>query len=142
MAFVGLAPSWAMSRFCVTIFEHVREAPDCFFMGPLLLVLDDLNAVRSDGVYWPKTPIPDKPGTEYDNEALFILEVLSPDSARIDRGPKRLVYEREGIPYYWLLDPATRTLEVYELRDGRYTLVVTLGGDNVFHPALFPCLGG
>jgi Uma2 family endonuclease len=40
-------------------------------------------------------------------------EVLSPSTRRGDRFTKRQLYQREGVPLYWILDPESRTAEVW-----------------------------
>ena len=66
--------------------------------------------------------------------------MLSPSIAGRDRGIKRKLYERQGVPHYWLAHSTRRSLEVRELRDGQYALVATLTGNAEFRPALFPGL--
>jgi Uma2 family endonuclease len=48
----------------------------------------------------------------------WVCEVLSPSTARIDRHLKRESYAREGVEYFWLVDPVRRTLEVLRLQPG------------------------
>jgi Uma2 family endonuclease len=50
----------------------------------------------------------------------WVCEVLSPSTAGLDRVRKKHVYAREGVQYVWLIDPAGRTLEVFQLRDGHW----------------------
>jgi len=50
------------------------------------------------------------------------VEVLSPSSARNDRGRKKDVYEKHGVREYWIVNPADRSLEQYVLEDGRFVL--------------------
>jgi hypothetical protein len=40
------------------------------------------------------------------------------------------VYAREGVGHLWLVDPIARTLEVYRLEAGRWTVACTHGGDE------------
>ena len=43
---------------------------------------------------------------------------------------KRPVYAREGVPYLWLVDPADRTLEAFELHDGQWLLIASAKDDE------------
>lgn len=45
----------------------------------------------------------------------WICEVLSPSNAAHDRVTKRRLYAKHHVPYYWLVDPQTRTLEALRL---------------------------
>ena len=56
----------------------------------------------------------------------LVVEVLSPSTAKKDRGYKKAAYESSGVPEYWIVKPADKSIEVYLLEDGRYTL------DNVY----------
>jgi Uma2 family endonuclease len=46
----------------------------------------------------------------------LVIEILSPATARQDRGIKRERYARFGVPEYWIVDPERRRVDVY--RDG------------------------
>ena len=52
----------------------------------------------------------------------MILEVISPGSVRKDTTVLRELYARAGIAEYWIVDPASNTLEIYVLRDRGYVL--------------------
>jgi Uma2 family endonuclease len=41
------------------------------------------------------------------------VEVLSPSSRRTDRFRKRVLYQRQGVPLYWIVDPEERAAEVW-----------------------------
>ncbi len=55
--------------------------------------------------------------------------MLSPSTYRLDRVKKLHVYAREGVAHAWLVHPGERTLEILRLRDGRWEIVATHGGD-------------
>ena len=44
--------------------------------------------------------------------------MLSPGTTRIDRTRKRGMYERAGIPEYWVVDGRARKIDVYALETG------------------------
>lgn len=48
----------------------------------------------------------------------WVVEVLSPSSSGRDQILKRGLYEREGVPEYWLVHPVDRLLTVYRLGSG------------------------
>lgn len=52
----------------------------------------------------------------------LVAEVVSPgdENHRRDYEEKRRQYQERGISEYWLLNPETETIEVLELKEGRY----------------------
>lgn len=51
----------------------------------------------------------------------LVVEITSPSTAAKDLREKRAVYERAGVPEYWLISPTDQTLLVFTLDDaGRY----------------------
>jgi Uma2 family endonuclease len=50
----------------------------------------------------------------------WICEVVSPSNRRRDRGPKADLYQRVGVPHYWILDSEERTLEAFENRSAAW----------------------
>jgi Uma2 family endonuclease len=58
----------------------------------------------------------------------LVIEILSPSTTTIDRSRKRQLYADHGIPYYWLVDPESRTVEALGLDAGRYALLVRGSG--------------
>ena len=52
----------------------------------------------------------------------LVVEILSPVTSKNDKGYKKDVYESSGVPEYWIVDPAGKSIEVYLLQDGRYVL--------------------
>lgn len=52
----------------------------------------------------------------------LVVEVLSPGTAKNDRGHKKDVYEASGVREYWIVSPKEKTVEVYLLQNGRYVL--------------------
>lgn len=90
------------------------------------------DVVRPDLAGWRRANL-SKPGDQrpFTIPPDWICEVLSRSTAARDRGIKRDLYARSGIPYYWLIDAEARLLEAFELRDGRWSLVGTYDDSSV-----------
>ncbi|NJO02508.1 MAG: Uma2 family endonuclease [Bacteroidia bacterium] len=55
----------------------------------------------------------------------FVVEVLSPKTARLDRQDKFEEYELNGVAEYWIIDPIKQAVEQYRLQEGQYFLAGT-----------------
>ena len=54
---------------------------------------------------------------------------VSPSTRKLDLHGKRAAYGREQVGHLWLVDPADRTLEAFELREGEWVLIATAQDD-------------
>jgi len=72
-----------------------------------------------DGQYWRGAPD-------------LIVEILSPATAKYDRGAKYDLYQREGVREYWIIDPAMKTLEVYAHDGARFNRHGAYDAQNTF----------
>jgi Uma2 family endonuclease len=89
------------------------------------VVVPDVAAWRRERL----PSLPDQPWLEVAPD--WICEVLSPSTARIDRGRKLKAYAEAGVSHAWLVNPVDRTLEVLSLKDGAWMLVAAFGGSDV-----------
>ena len=55
----------------------------------------------------------------------WVCEGLSPSTALLDKGRKREVYARSGVPHVWYADPRTQDIDVLRLKGKTYTIVMT-----------------
>lgn len=68
----------------------------------------------------------------------FIVEIISPSSRQRDLRLKYRIYERNGVPHYWLCDPDAETITAYALgEDGRYRQTAVWGRDDTLVGPLF-----
>lgn len=101
-----------------------------FFFEPELHFGEDV--VVPDYAAWTLERMPEMPNAPWVSLAPdWLLEVLSPSTARVDRGLKLGVYAREGVRHVWLVDFQARTFEVLELIDGRYSILAVHVDDAV-----------
>ena len=69
----------------------------------------------------------------------IVVDILSPSSQRVDRVRKMALYASFGVPKYWVVDPAAKSIEVNILDDGAYGQVQP-GDDSRIASRQFPGL--
>lgn len=98
-------------------------------MEPELHLAGDV--VVPDLAGWRRERLPETPAEAYFTlPPDWVCEVLSPKSAKHDRVSKLDIYRRHSVPFYWIIDPIRRTLEVLALHDARWAIGQTLGDDD------------
>jgi Uma2 family endonuclease len=50
----------------------------------------------------------------------LMVEILSPSTSNNDLGLKKHLYEDNGVPEYWIVDPDEKVIQEYTLVDGAY----------------------
>jgi Uma2 family endonuclease len=88
----------------------ITSTADLLF-EPTAVVEPDLFVLREPGTA----------KTRFDDPtcAVLIVEVLSPSTAKRDRGIKREFYQRVGVPEYWIVDLDARLIERWTPADAR-----------------------
>jgi Uma2 family endonuclease len=78
---------------------------------------------------WRRERLPSIPAAAFPTQVPgWVCEILSPSTETIDRVKKLAIYARESVTHAWLINPTSRTLEVLELDEGRWTLLGTHTG--------------
>ena len=70
----------------------------------------------------------------------WVVEVLSPSTARLDRGPKSEVYGTTGVKEMWVVDGRNNKIDIYLLRTDRLELSRTMQAGDTIETALIPGL--
>lgn len=129
----ALPHAWAASainRGIEAPFHDGRGGPGGWWiiLEPELHLGDDILVPDLAG--WRQQRMPVFPDAPYATLAPdWVCEVLSPSTRKLDLHGKRAAYERETVTHLWLVDPADRTLEAFELRDGEWVPVATAQDD-------------
>src|SRR3989441_7925576 len=90
---------------------ELLTSPADVVLGPKILVQPDLFVARRppDGLRtWADVGVP-----------VLAIEILSPGTAARDRGKKRVIYQREGVTEYWIVDLDARLVERWRPDDER-----------------------
>src|SRR5262245_20231586 len=108
--------------------------PDGFVFGSGLKILVDKTTGRMPDVVvlLPGSPPPPRRGPLVEPPDILI-EIISasPRDERRDRVQKMSEYAKFGVRYYWLVDPALATFEIFERSPAGYTQVVAVSGGRV-----------
>ena len=108
------------------------RAPE-LHLGPDMLV-PDVAGWRRERVAAPLDP--DVPFLRVAPD--WVCEVLAPSTAALDRTRKLPLYSRAGVSHVWLVDPAARTLEVYQRVKRGWLLTGSYESDSVVRAEPFP----
>jgi Uma2 family endonuclease len=67
----------------------------------------------------------------------FVVEILSPKTARLDRDNKRRVYAVSGVRELWIIAPEPRTIEVHFLVQDAAAPAKTYQANGRFESPIF-----
>jgi Uma2 family endonuclease len=70
----------------------------------------------------------------------WVCEVISPASAKLDRGVKALLYAKHGVRHLWLVDPTARTLEVLRSNGHQHTVLSVQGKSDLIRAEPFEAI--
>jgi Uma2 family endonuclease len=94
-----------------------RRAIGKLYEAPFDVYLDQFNVCQPDVVFIAKANYAILTDAGVSGAPDFIVEILSPKTAFLDKKSKRQIYARSGVKELWLVDPDTRTIHVYFLQD-------------------------
>ena len=86
-------------------------------LAPFDVVLANDTVIQPDLLVAPRSQFT---GRELPGAPLLAVEVLSPNSRRIDLLLKRDRLQSAAAPSYWIIDPVEVAITVLELQDGVY----------------------
>jgi Uma2 family endonuclease len=128
-------------RIYLILAQFLEKHPIGFvFIAPLDVFLTELNVYQPDVVFVSnqRRSIITRDGIEGAPD--LVVEVLSPGTARLDRGSKRKIYARTGVKELWLVDPEAKLIAVYQLAKDAEAPAATHDAKAVFQSSLLPGL--
>lgn len=108
------------------------------FLSPIDVILAEVTVVEPDLVYLDAGRLDRVSDRGIEGPPTLVIEVLSATTASADRGVKRQLSARYGVPYYWLVDPDARVIETYRLTGDTYEPGPRLTGTAPAALAPFP----
>ncbi|MBV9231890.1 MAG: Uma2 family endonuclease, partial [Chloroflexi bacterium] len=106
-------------------FDVILDAKNTFQPDILVVLNEHLDRITKRGV----VGAPD-----------LAVEIASPSTARIDLSEKLSAYASAGVPEYWVVNPDSRTVEVFVLKHGIYNSLGIYYGPAVLPSRIIPNL--
>lgn len=119
--------------------QHCREIGK-FYFAPIDVILSDTEVRQPDLVFVSIERLHIITERGIAGVPDLVVEILSPSTAKRDKGDKRQTYEKYGVPEYWIVDGANRLMEQYRLMNGRYDFPVLFGEDDVVQSPRLTCI--
>lgn len=96
---------------CLTFVENLDwkydENNDDYVIPDVMLICDKNKIKKGQYLGIPK----------------FIAETLSPSTALKDKNIKKKLYSEKGVEEYWIVEPRSKSIEIYHLYGNEYQLV-------------------
>lgn len=127
-----LSHTRAVGNLLTLLTIHCRRTGAGLVLSEKCLISLSRNDYEPDICFWRAAK-----ATSFTNDQMrfpapdLVVEVLSPSTEVRDRGVKFEDYAAHGIAEYWIVDPDAGTVEVFELREGRYELALKIGDGPV-----------
>lgn len=110
------------------------------YEAPFDVYFDQFNAYQPDIVFFSKANERRLTDAGADGAPDFIVEILSPKTAILDKRSKRQVFARSGVKELWLVDPDTKTIHVYFLQKDPESPTASYSEKQSFASPHFPGL--
>jgi Uma2 family endonuclease len=127
--FVTPAPSLvhqnAATELVVLLRGYLLEHPvGRVFIAPADVEVSNDTVVEPDLFVIPQVPPPLPRAWSWSRGMLLAVEIPSPGSARADRQVKRRLYQRLGLPEYWIVDLDARLVERWRPGEERPEMIL------------------
>ena len=122
----GSAHQISVTSLILLLGNALRDTRLQVLVAPFDVVLGP-NVVEPDLLVTPRAALGEH---DLSTPPLLAVEILSPSTARIDRGRKRDLYEESGVHSYWIVDPSEPSVTIMELDGSRYEVVSHAVGDE------------
>ncbi|MEW6731529.1 MAG: Uma2 family endonuclease [Acidobacteriota bacterium] len=122
-------------KLIMDFYEKIRHWGDCLGRDLAMKLGED---VFTPDIYFLANEHLDRQYSYYlDGPADIVMEILIREFEEADRVLKFCKYEKAGVPEYWILDPAKKIFEAYQLRNGSFCLAFS-DSDGYYNPSRLP----
>lgn len=128
--YVSASPTLLHQITAITFWEHIeafaRERGGIVIVAPIDVILAEHTVVQPDVIYVGPDRR-DRVDTRVTGAPDLAVEILSPATARRDRGVKLKLFADHGVREYWIVDPGVRQIEFLVARRSRFEVALPEG---------------
>jgi len=126
------APTSKHQQVLKKIFLQVNEVVERAHLGEVLFAPVDVY-LNDENIYQPDIVFISRERMHILQDRIqgapdLVIEILSPGSKRFDKTDKKNVYESSGVKEYWIVDPESKTVFGYLLRNNTYVEIPSEAG--------------
>ncbi|HYT61939.1 MAG TPA: Uma2 family endonuclease [Haliangiales bacterium] len=110
------------------------------YAAPFDVYFDEINVHQPDLVFVSRKNLSILTHAGAEGTPDFLVEILSPKTAGLDKKPKRRVAARSGVKELWIVDPETKLVHVYFLQKDAERPAATWSEKDTFASPHFPGL--
>lgn len=123
------------------LLDYLEENPiGKLYDAPFDVYLDEYNVFQPDIVFVTNARLTIFTEAGAEGAPDFVVEILSPKTARLDRDNKRRVYARTGVQELWIIAPEPQTIEVFFSGQNPAEPAAIYGAEARFTSPFFPGL--
>lgn len=108
------------------------------YVAPLYVIFDQDNTTEPDVLFIRRERLQIVGEAAIEGAPDLVVEVLSPSTRGRDLRVKAQIYAKFQVPFYWIVDPDARTVQVYELTAQGYAAQPLLRAGDLLGCPLFP----
>jgi len=129
--YVSPSPSALHQMVLVLLLRHLLDLAEpvgaLVLPAPLDVLLGDHSVVQPDLIYL-SAERRHLVHERVEGAPDLLVEIVSPGTARRDRGDKIRLYAEAGVREYWIVDPSERQIQFLVNRGGRFEVLLAVGG--------------
>ena len=105
------------SNLVIELGTQLKKCRKCRAIMPINWQIDEETVVQPDILILCKP----HNGDRLQHPPICLFEILSPSTRKKDQGIKFQLYQQQGVQYYIMADPESKTIEAFELdAEGKY----------------------
>ena len=137
----GLTHERVLFKLILLIGNFLETSPVGEGVANVGVILSDVSAVIPDLIVFLNEQIDEIISNDrVKGPPALVIEILSPGPTNIqrDRLTKLQLYDKHGVPEYWIVDPPNMILERYVRRGTSLVLLETLENDDILSTETLP----